>query len=131
MDEDGYVRITGRLKDMIIRGGENVYPAEIEAYLSTHPRVAQAAVFGIPDQRWGEEIGAWIQLKGGRSAEESLDADDLRAWATERLAHFKVPRYLKIVADFPMTVTGKIQKFRIRELVEKELWGSGSPAPEG
>ncbi len=123
MDEDGYVRITGRLKDMIIRGGENIYPAEIEAYLSTHPKVVQAAVFGIPDDRWGEEVGAWVQLKGGRSS-QSLDAEDLRAWAAERLAHFKVPRYLKIVDDFPMTVTGKIQKFRIREMVEEELRGN-------
>lgn len=120
MDEDGYVRITGRLKDMIIRGGENIYPAEIEAYLATHPKVVQAAVFGIPDDRWGEEVGAWVQLKSG----ERLDTEELRVWAAERLAHFKVPRYLRIVDDFPMTVTGKIQKFRIRELVERELSGS-------
>ncbi len=130
MDEDGYVRITGRLKDMIIRGGENVYPAEIEAYLSTHPEVAQAAVFGIPDERWGEEVGAWIQLKGdssprrGANATRVLDADALRTWAAERLAHFKVPRYVRIVEDFPMTVTGKVQKFRIREMVEAELRGT-------
>ena len=117
MDEDGYVRITGRLKDMIIRGGENIYPAEIEAYLMTHPAIAQAAVFGIADERWGEEVGAWIQLRNG----ESLDAEALRAWAGERLAHFKVPRYVKFVDEFPMTVTGKIQKFRIREMVEDEL----------
>ena len=120
MDEDGYVRITGRLKDMIIRGGENIYPAEIEAYLATHPAVAQAAVFGIPDERWGEEVSAWVQLKNGAS----LDAEELRAWAAERLAHFKVPRYMRIVDEFPMTVTGKIQKFRIREMVEAELTGA-------
>ncbi len=125
MDEEGYVRITGRLKDMIIRGGENIYPAEIEAYLSTHPAVAQAAVFGIPDDRWGEEVGAWVQVGNG----EILDPEDLRAWAAERLAHFKVPRYLRIVDDFPMTVTGKIQKFRIREMVEQELRGS-QPGPD-
>ncbi len=117
MDEDGYVRITGRLTDMIIRRGENIYPAELEAYLATHPPVAQAAVFGIPDERWGEEVGAWIQLKNG----SELDAEALRAWAAERLAHFKVPRHVRIVDDFPMTVTGKIQKFRIREMVEAEL----------
>ncbi len=117
MDKGGYVRITGRLKDMIIRGGENVYPAEIEAYLATHPAVAQAAVFGIPDERWGEEIGAWVQLAAGAS----LDPEELRAWAAERLAHFKIPRHVRIVDDFPMTVTGKIQKFRIREMVEEEL----------
>ncbi|MCP3959493.1 MAG: AMP-binding protein [bacterium] len=117
MDADGYVRITGRLKDMIIRGGENIYPAEIEAYLLTHPKVAQAAVFGIPHERWGEEVGAWIRPRNG----DSLDAEELQAWARERLSHFKVPRYLRIVDDFPMTVTGKIQKFRIREMVEAEL----------
>jgi fatty-acyl-CoA synthase len=117
MDEDGYVRITGRLKDMIIRGGENVYPAEIEAYLATHPKVAQAAVFGLPDERWGEEVAAWVQLREG----ETATADELRTWAAQKLAHFKVPRYLRIVDGFPMTVTGKIQKFRIREMAEREL----------
>jgi fatty-acyl-CoA synthase len=122
MDGDGYVRITGRLKEMIIRGGENVYPAEIEAYLSTHPKVAQVAVFGIPDERWGEEIGAWVQLHEG----ESADAEELRAYAADGLAHYKVPRYLRIVEEFPMTVTGKVQKFRIREMVERELLTTSS-----
>ncbi len=117
MDADGYVRITGRLKEMIIRGGENIYPAEVEVLLSTHPKIAQAAVFGIPDDRLGEEVGAWIQLHEG----ETVETDELRAWAAEKLTHFKVPRYLRIVQDFPMTVTGKIQKFRIREIVEGEL----------
>ena len=121
MDEAGYVRITGRLKEMIIRGGENIYPAEIEAYLSTHPKIAQSAVFGIADAKWGEEVGAWIQLNDGEAAE----AEELRTWATEKLAHFKVPRHLWIVDEFPMTVTGKIQKFKIREIVESDLAASG------
>ncbi len=116
MDEDGYVRITGRLKEMIIRGGENIYPAEIEAYLSTHPKIVQAAVFGIPDEKMGEEVGAWIQLGEDQTAE----VEELRAWAAEKLAHFKVPRHLRIVEDFPMTVTGKIQKYRIQEIVERD-----------
>lgn len=128
MDDDGYVRITGRLKDMIIRGGENVYPAEIEAWYATHPKVAQAAVFGIPDERWGEEIGAWIELHEG----ETATIEDMRAWAAEGLAHFKVPRYLRLVENFPMTVTGKIQKFRIREIVEEECSRGGAlPADPG
>ncbi len=123
IDEHGYARITGRLKEMIIRGGENIYPAEIEAYFATHPKVAQAAVFGIADDKFGEEVGAWIQLHDGETAE----AEELRAWARGKLAHFKVPRYLWVVNDFPMTVTGKIQKFRIRERVEREL---AARAPE-
>jgi fatty-acyl-CoA synthase len=117
MDEDGYVRITGRLKDMVIRGGENIYPAEIEAYLCTHPKVAQAAVFGISDPKWGEDLGAWIQLTEGVSAQP----EEFREYVREGMAHFKVPRYVAIVEEFPMTVTGKIQKFRIREIVESEL----------
>ncbi|MCP3978386.1 MAG: AMP-binding protein [bacterium] len=117
MDEDGYVRITGRLKEMVIRGGENVYPAEIEAYLCRHPKVAQAAVFGIPHEKWGEELGAWIQLHHDVSA----DPEEFRQYVKEGMAHFKVPRHVKIVDEFPMTVTGKIQKFRIRELFQQEL----------
>lgn len=113
LDEDGYLRITGRLKDMIIRGGENVYPAEIEALFYKHPKVAGVAVFGIPDPRLGEEIGAWIKLHEGEQAE----VDELKAYAREHLAHFKVPRHIWLVDEFPMTVTGKIQKFRIREIV--------------
>ena len=121
MDEDGYVRITGRLKDMVIRGGENIYPAEIEAYLCTHPKVAQAAVFGIADPKWGEDLGAWIQIKDGVSA----DPEEFRDYVREGMAHFKVPRYVTIVEEFPMTVTGKIQKFKIREIVEAELGVAG------
>jgi fatty-acyl-CoA synthase len=114
MDEDGYVRITGRIKEMIIRGGENIYPAEIEAFYYTHPAVAEVAVFGVPDERLGEEVGAWIKLK----EEASASAEELREFARERIAHFKVPRYLWIVDEFPTTVTGKVQKYRITEIVE-------------
>jgi fatty-acyl-CoA synthase len=116
MDADGYLRITGRLKDMIVRGGEKIYPAEIEAYLCRHPQVAQAAVFGLADPKWGEEVGAWVQLREGAS----LAAADLLAYAREGLAHYKVPSHLRIVTEFPLTVTGKVQKYRIRELVQAE-----------
>ena len=122
MDADGYARITGRLKDMIIRGGENIYPAEIEAHLMEHPEIIQAAVFGIADGKFGEEVGAWIQLRHPPSeGERQAEIEALRAWARERLAHFKVPRYWKIVEEFPMTVTGKVRKIEIREMVEREL----------
>ena len=116
LDDDGYLAITGRLKEMVIRGGENIYPAEIEHYLCRHPKVAQAAVFGIRHERWGEDLGAWVQLHAGARATE----EELRRWIAEGMAHYKVPSHLRIVDDFPMTVTGKIQKFRIRELVEAE-----------
>ncbi|MHC4940299.1 MAG: AMP-binding protein [Planctomycetota bacterium] len=117
MDEDGYVRITGRLKDMIIRGGENVYPAEIEACLDEHDAVAQAAVFGIPDERLGEEIATWIQLHEG----SELSEEEVTAFCKERLAHYKVPRIIRFVTEFPLTVTGKIQKFRMRELTVSKV----------
>jgi fatty-acyl-CoA synthase len=123
MDADGYLQITGRLKDMIIRGGEKIYPAEIEAWLARHPKVAQAAVFGVADPKWGEEVGAWVQLHEG----QALSVEDLRAYAKKGLAHYKVPRYLRVVHDFPLTVTGKIQKFRIREIVEAELRAGSAP----
>ncbi|NND70020.1 MAG: AMP-binding protein [Rhodothermales bacterium] len=118
MDEDGYVRITGRLKDMIIRGGENIYPREIEDFLFTHPKVAAVAVFGIPDERLGEEVVAWILLHNDTdcSKEEIVD------FCKENLSHFKVPRRIRFVTreEFPMTVTGKIQKYRMRELAKME-----------
>ncbi|MDH3592768.1 MAG: AMP-binding protein, partial [Planctomycetota bacterium] len=121
---DGYLSITGRLKNMIIRGGENIYPAEIESALYRHECVADAAVFGVPDARMGEEIAAWIRLREG--AETS--ADDLRAFAKDALAHFKIPRYIWFVDDFPMTVSGKIQKFRLREQTQQWLL-AGDPPP--
>jgi fatty-acyl-CoA synthase len=112
MDADGYVRITGRLKEMIIRGGENIYPREIEEFLYTHPKIAQVAVFGVPDAYYGEEIAAWIQLRAGERATE----DEIRAFCKGRIAHFKIPRHVRFVEEFPMTVTGKLQKFRMREM---------------
>ncbi len=119
MDTEGYLRITGRLKEMIIRGGENLYPREIEEVLMDHPQVALAAVFGVPDDYYGEEIMAWVQLHAG----QDLTEDQLRTHCGERLAHFKVPRYLWFVDEFPMTVTGKLQKFRMREMALKRLRG--------
>jgi len=111
MDADGYVRITGRLKDMIIRGGENIYPAEIEAYLNTHPKVAQSAVFGMPHERWGEQVVAWVQLHENTKAEPQEIID----FAARGLAHYKKPSHVEIVDEFPLTVTGKIQKYKMRE----------------
>lgn len=117
MDEQGYVRIVGRNKDMIIRGGENIYPRELEEFFFTHPAVADVQVVGIPCSRYGEEIVAWIKFHPGHSASEQ----ELQAWCKERIAHFKTPRHFKFVEEFPMTVTGKIQKFRMREISIEEL----------
>ena len=117
VDVDGYYKITGRLKDMIIRGGENVYPREIEEFLYTHPKISDVQVIGVPDERFGEEIMAWVMLKPG----ESADAEEIREFCQGRIAHFKIPRYVKVTAEFPMTVTGKIQKFRMREMAVEEL----------
>jgi fatty-acyl-CoA synthase len=114
---NGYYKITGRLKDMVIRGGENIYPREIEEFLFTHPAVEQAAVVGLPDPKYGEELCAWIKLKAGATATE----DQIREFCRAKLAHFKVPRYVKFVESFPQTVTGKIQKFKIRDLMKEEL----------
>jgi fatty-acyl-CoA synthase len=111
MDEEGYVNIVGRIKDMIIRGGENVYPREIEEFLYTHPDVVDVQVIGVPDQRYGEEIMAWVKVREGAT----LDADSVRAFCSGRIAHYKVPRYVHVTDDFPMTVTGKVQKFMMRE----------------
>jgi len=116
MDDDGYVSIVGRIKDMIIRGGENVYPREIEEFLYTHPGVADAQVIGVPSARYGEEVMAWVQPK----PQAQLDPDALTAFCRGTIATFKIPRYWKIVNSFPMTVTGKIQKFRMREMVAAE-----------
>jgi fatty-acyl-CoA synthase len=117
MDADGYVNIVGRSKDMVIRGGENIYPREIEEVLFQHPALASAQVIGVPDERMGEELMAWVTFREGESATE----DDLRAFCREHLAHFKVPRYWKVTDEFPMTVTGKIQKFKMREVAIEEL----------
>jgi fatty-acyl-CoA synthase len=117
MDADGYLRITGRLKEMIIRGGENIYPREIEDFLFTHPKIAGVAVFGIPSDFYGEQVMAWIQLHPG----EQATAGEIRAFCQGRIAHFKVPEYIRFVEEFPMTVTGKLQKFRMREMAIEEL----------
>jgi fatty-acyl-CoA synthase len=112
MDEDGYVRITGRIKDMVIRGGENIYPREIEEFLYTHPDIVDAQVIGVPDEKYGEELMAWVRLREGA---EPLDADTLRSFCTGKLAHYKIPRYVHLVDEFPMTVTGKVRKVEMRE----------------
>jgi len=112
MREDGYCNIVGRIKDMVIRGGENIYPREIEEFLHTHPDVQDVQVIGVPDQRYGEELCAWVQLRPGA---EPLDAEAVREFATGRLAHYKIPRYVMVVDDFPMTVTGKVRKIEMRE----------------
>ena len=117
MDEQGYVRIVGRSKDMIIRGGENIYPRELEEFFFTHPAVADVQVIGVPCSKYGEEIVAWVRLHPGHTA----SGDALREWARARIAHFKVPRYFRFVDEFPMTVTGKVQKFRMREISVEEL----------
>jgi fatty-acyl-CoA synthase len=114
---NGYYRITGRIKDMVIRGGENIYPREIEEFLFTHPSVEQSAVVGVPDAKYGEELCAWVKLKAGCTCTE----DELREFCRAELARYKIPRYVKFVDSFPQTVTGKIQKFKIRELVCEEL----------
>lgn len=116
---NGYYRITGRIKDMVIRGGENIYPREVEEYLFTHPAVEQVSVVGVPDLKFGEELCAWVKLRAG----SDLTVDALREYCRGRLAHYKIPRYVRFVEEFPQTVTGKIQKFKIREqmIVELEL----------
>jgi fatty-acyl-CoA synthase len=114
---NGYYHITGRLKDMVIRGGENIYPREIEEYLFTHPSIEQASVVGIPDAKFGEELCAWIKLR----ADCKLTEDEVRAFCRRQLAHYKVPKYVRFVSSFPQTVTGKIQKFKIREQMIGEL----------
>ncbi|MEN8109054.1 MAG: fatty acid CoA ligase family protein [Pseudomonadota bacterium] len=117
MDAEGYVKITGRLKEMIIRGGENIYPREIEDFIFTHPKVAEIAVFGIPDEFYGEEIMAWIQLHEDMTATEA----EIRDFCQDRIAHFKIPKHIWFVDAYPMTVTGKLQKFRMREIAIEKL----------
>ena len=117
IDEEGYGNIVGRLKEMVIRGGENLYPREIEEFLFTHDAIEDVAVFGVPDPKYGEELCAWIKLKEGRSMSE----EDVRRFCDGQISHFKVPRYIRFVDDFPMTVTGKMQKFHMRESMVGEL----------
>ena len=118
MDDAGYLNIVGRIKDMVIRGGENVYPREVEEFLYTHPDIVDAQVIGVPDERYGEELMAWVRLRPGA---DRLTAAALREFCSGRLAHFKIPRYVKLVDDFPMTVTGKIRKVEMRQVSVDEL----------
>ncbi len=117
MDEEGYLNIVGRIKDMIIRGGENVYPREVEEFLHAHPDIIDVQVIGVPDRRYGEEIMAWVRVRPGAS----LGSEEVRGFCEGRIAQFKVPRYVKVVEEFPLTVTGKVQKFRMREQAIAEL----------
>jgi fatty-acyl-CoA synthase len=117
MDEDGYFNIVGRIKDLVIRGGENLYPREIEEYLYKHPKIADVQVIGVPDPKYGEELCAWVKLVEGESATD----EDIRDFCQGQIAHQKIPRYVKFVEEFPMTVTGKIQKFAMREAMIEEL----------
>jgi fatty-acyl-CoA synthase len=117
MDEDGYCNIVGRIKDMVIRGGENIYPREIEEFLYRHPAIQDVQVFGVPDQRYGEELCAWIKLREGAT----LTDEDVKAFCKDQIAHYKVPRHIRFVTEFPMTVTGKMQKFIMRETMTEQL----------
>jgi len=117
MTQDGYFKITGRIKDMIIRGGENIYPREIEEFLYTHPSIAEAQVIGVPDQKYGEEICAWIKLRDGHT----LTEEEVKEYCREKIARYKVPKYIKFVDNFPTTVTGKVRKVEMREISIKEL----------
>jgi fatty-acyl-CoA synthase len=117
MDGAGYLNIAGRIKDMVIRGGENVYPREVEEFLYTHPAIEDVQVIGVPDARYGEELCAWVKLRPGAE----LTLEELREFCTGKIAHFKIPRYLRVSTEFPMTVTGKVQKFKMREVSVTEL----------
>lgn len=118
MDEEGYLKIVGRIKDMIIRGGENVYPREVEEFLYTHPKIKEVQVFGIPDTKMGEEVCAWIQLEES----ELLTEEEVRSFCRGQITHFKIPKHIRFVDEYPMTVTGKIQKFKMSEIMVEELF---------
>jgi fatty-acyl-CoA synthase len=122
MDAEGYTQITGRIKDMIIRGGENIYPREVEEFLYRHPAILDVQVFGVPDAKYGEQVCAWIRTRPGMS----LRAEDVESFCRDQITHFKIPRHIRFVEEFPMTVTGKVQKFRMREAMAAELSGGGS-----
>jgi fatty-acyl-CoA synthase len=117
IDAEGYVNIVGRIKDIIVRGGENIYPREIEEFLYRHPKISDVQVIGVPDARYVEEVMAWVKLRPG----ETADAEEIRAFCKGQIAHYKIPRYIKFVDAFPMTVTGKIQKFLMRQQSIEEL----------
>jgi fatty-acyl-CoA synthase len=116
LDEQGYGRIVGRIKDMIIRGGENIYPREIEEHLLTHPDIVDAQIFGVPDAKFGEEVCAWVISRSG-----TLSVEAVIAHCRNHIAHYKVPRHVRLVEQFPLTVTGKVQKFAMREIMVAEL----------
>jgi fatty-acyl-CoA synthase len=122
MDDEGYVNIVGRIKDMIIRGGENVYPREIEEFLHGHPGVSEAQVIGVPSVKYGEEVMAWIRPRPGAT----IDEQTMVAYCTGRIATYKIPRYWRFVDELPMTVTGKVQKYRMREIAVQELGLTGA-----
>ena len=117
LDGDGYANIVGRIKDMVIRGGENIYPREVEEFLYQHPAIADIQVIGVPDARYGEELCAWVRLRQGHQT----TGDELRDWCQGKIATFKIPRYWRFVDQFPMTVTGKVQKFKMRQTSIAEL----------
>ena len=117
IDTEGYCNIVGRVKDMVIRGGENVYPREIEEYLYRHPKIQDVQVFGVPDHKYGEELCAWVCLATG----ETVSEDEIKEFCKGQIAHYKIPRYIKFVTEYPMTVTGKIQKFVMRDQMIDEL----------
>ena len=117
LDDEGYFQIVGRIKDMLIRGGENIFPREIEDFLYTHPAIEQVEVIGAPDEKYGEEVCAWIKLRDG----QSVTAEEIRAFCEGQIAHFKIPRYIRFVEEYPMTITGKVQKFVMREIMAREL----------
>jgi fatty-acyl-CoA synthase len=117
IDEEGYVNIVGRIKDMVIRGGENIYPREIEEFLHTHPSVSEAQVIGVPSKKYGEEVMAWVKCKPG----QTVAGEEMAAFCAGKIATYKIPRHWKFVEEFPMTVTGKVQKFRMREIAVLEL----------
>jgi len=127
MDDDGYVQITGRIKDMVIRGGENIYPREIEEFLYTHPDIEDVQVIGVPDEKYGEELCAWVRLRPGAAP---LDADGVRAFADGKLARFKIPRYVMVVDEFPMTVTGKVHLMLTEDVPTFANWDQDATAVE-
>jgi fatty-acyl-CoA synthase len=117
LDADGYVKIVGRIKDMVLRGGENIFPREVEEFLYTVPGISDAQVIGVPDSKYGEELMAWVKLRPGAT----LSAEEIRAYCKGKIATYKIPRYYKFVDSYPMTVTGKVQKYKMRETAIREL----------
>ena len=117
MDEEGYIKVVGRSKDMVIRGGENIYPVEIENYLYRHPKISDVQIVGVPDQKYGEVLAAWIIAKQN----VELTEEEVKQFCKENIAHYKIPKYFRFVQEYPMTITGKIQKYKITEMMIEEL----------